>query len=64
MKIGDLVGWEYAENDHSEHTKVAYGIVLRFSRTGQKTKSAEILFDTGEMVWIDCSHLEVVSAEV
>ena len=62
MKVGDLVSWESVLNDSMDHYTKSYGIVLQISRTGHKTKSAQVLFSDGEMVWFDTQVLEVVSA--
>jgi hypothetical protein len=61
MKVGDLVKLESVLNDSMDYYTVEYGIITRMSRTGHKTKSAEVLFNGGELVWYDTQVLEVVS---
>ena len=61
MKVGDLVKWENVLNDSMDHYSVDYGIVIKMSRTGHKTKSAEILFNDGATAWFDTQRLVVIS---
>ena len=61
MKVGDLVKWESVMNDSMDHYYSDYGIVIKMSRTGHKTKSAEILFSDGATAWFDTQRLVVVS---
>tara|TARA_B100000287_G_scaffold408156_1_gene434232 strand:- start:462 stop:656 length:195 start_codon:yes stop_codon:yes gene_type:complete len=61
MKVGDLVKWESVLNDSMNHFSVDYGIVIKMSRTGHTTKSAEVLFSDGETAWFDTQRLEVIS---
>lgn len=60
MKVGDLVQFESVDNDDVE-SQLDYGIVVKLSRTGHKTKSAEVLFHDGEIAWIGTDTLVVVS---
>lgn len=62
MKVGDLVKWESVLNDSMDYHTEEYGVVLKMSKTGHKTKSAQILFTDGETAWFDTQLLEVVSA--
>ena len=62
MKVGDLVSWESVLNDSMDYHTKSYGLVLQISKTGHKTKSAQVLFSDGETVWFDTQVLEVVSA--
>ena len=62
MKVGDLVKWESVLNDSMDHYSVDYGIVIKMSRTGHKTNSAEVLFSDGDIQWFDTERLVVVSA--
>jgi len=39
----------------------AVGLVVKMSRTGHSTRSAQILFQDGTMAWFDSQVLEVVS---
>ena len=61
MKVGDLVKWESVLNDSMDYYTEEYGLVLQLSKTGHKTKSAQILFNDGETAWFDTQRLVVVS---
>ena len=62
VKVGDLVKWESVLNDSMDYYTEEYGLVLQLSKTGHKTKSAQILFNDGETAWFDTQRLVVVSA--
>jgi hypothetical protein len=62
VKIGDLVIWESVLNDSMDHYREDHGIVVKMSRTGHDTESAQILFADGELWWADTQKLRVVSA--
>ena len=58
MKVGDLV----AITELNEEEVVCWsGVVLSLSRTGRMTKSAEVMFNSGDISWVDCHLLEVIS---
>ena len=61
MKVGDLVKWESVLNDSMDHYQVEHGLVVQISRTGHDTISAQVLFNDGELWWVDSGKLEVVS---
>jgi hypothetical protein len=69
MKVGDLIKWENTLNDDMyivddmERYATHYGVIIKMSRTGHNTESAEILW-AGEKTagWIATSALEVISA--
>jgi len=61
MKVGDLVKWENALNDSMDHYRTDYGVIIKMSRTGHTTHSAQVLFSDGELAWFDTQSLEVVS---
>ena len=61
MKVGDLVRWESVLNDSMDYYTEEYGLVLQLSKTGHKTKSAQVLFNDGETAWFDTQRLVVVS---
>ena len=61
MKVGDLVKWENVLNDSMDHHREDLGIVVKMSRTGHDTESAQILFTDGELWWVDSERLEVVN---
>ena len=60
MKVGDLVKWETIPYEFSEVYE-SYGVVLKLSRTGKKTRSAQVLFRDGSAEWLDTQRLEVIS---
>jgi len=62
MKVGDLVKWESVLNDSMDYYTKEYGVILKMSKTGHKTKSAQVLFTDGDTAWFDTQKLVVVSA--
>ena len=62
MKVGDLVKYECVIEDSMDKHAESIGLVVQMSRTGYKSKSAQILFQDGTMAWFDSQSLEVVSA--
>jgi hypothetical protein len=61
VKIGDLVKWENVLNDSMDHHQEDHGIVVKMSRTGHTTESAQVLFTDGELSWFDTQRLVVVN---
>jgi len=61
MKIGDLVKWENVLNDSMDHHQEEHGIIIKMSRTGHETESAQVLLTDGETWWLDTQHLEVIN---
>ena len=61
MKVGDLVKWENVLNDSMDHHRQDHGIVIKMSRTGHDSESAQVLFNDGQLAWFDTQSLEVVS---
>ena len=61
MKVGDLVRWESGLNDSMDHHRVDHGLVIKMSRTGHDSESAQVLFTDGEIWWLDTHKLEVVN---
>ena len=61
MKIGDLVRFESTQHDDMDRYGVEYGVVVRMSRTGHDTESAEVLFNDGELAWVDTQRLVVIN---
>ncbi len=61
MKVGDLVKWENVLNDSMDHYRIDYGVVIKMSKTGHTTNSAQVLFNDGELAWFDTQQLIVVS---
>ena len=63
MKVGDLVKFESVlekevfETDQSRN----HGLVVQISKTGHDTTSAQVLFNDGELWWMDTQKLRVVS---
>ena len=61
MKVGDLVKWENTLNDSMDHYQQQHGIVVKMSRTGHNTESAQVLFTDGELWWLDKEKLMVIN---
>ena len=61
MKVGDLVKWESVINDSMDRFSVDYGIILKMSKTGHTTESAQVLFVGGETAWFDTQRLVLVA---
>jgi len=61
MKVGDLVRWENVIFDSMDHHREEHGLVVKMSRTGHDTESAQVLFNDGETWWLDSEKLVVVS---
>ena len=63
MKVGDLVKFESVlekevfETDPSRN----HGLVVQISKTGHDTTSAQVLFNDGELWWMDTQKLRVVN---
>jgi hypothetical protein len=60
VKVGDLVKYETVPYEFAE-IEVDWGIVLKLSRTGHKTKQAQVLFKEGGLLWVPTDKMEVVS---
>jgi hypothetical protein len=61
VKVGDLVKWENVLNDSMDHHREDHGIVVKMSRTGHDSESAQILFTDGELWWMDTRKLRIVN---
>ena len=61
MKVVDLVKWENALNDSMDNDQQQHGVVVKMSRTGHDTLSAQVLFTDGEIWWMDTQKLVVVN---
>ena len=61
MKVGDLVKWENVMLDSMDHYQEELGLVVKMSRTGHNTESAQVLFNDGETWWLDSNKLVVVN---
>tara|TARA_R110002020_G_scaffold77305_2_gene195167 strand:+ start:416 stop:610 length:195 start_codon:yes stop_codon:yes gene_type:complete len=61
MKVGDLVKWVNVLNDSMDHHQEQHGLVVKMSRTGQDTESAQVLFGDGETWWLDTQKLRVIN---
>jgi len=57
IKIGDLV--QFGQDCALDGQEC--GIVVKLSRTGRKTKSAEVLFNDGDIAWVGTHTLVVIS---
>jgi len=61
VRVGDLVKYESALNDSMDHYTVEYGLVIKMSKTGHDTTSAQVLFKNEDPCWMDTRRLVVVS---
>tara|TARA_R110002074_G_scaffold69061_1_gene161506 strand:- start:63 stop:257 length:195 start_codon:yes stop_codon:yes gene_type:complete len=61
MKVGDLVKWVNVLNDSMDHHQEQHGLVVKMSRTGHDTESAQVLFGDGETWWLDTQKLRVIN---
>ena len=61
MKVGDLVKYETTPEDSMDRHMSAVGLIVKMSRTGHTTQSAQILFQDGTLAWFDSQVLEIVS---
>jgi cyclophilin family peptidyl-prolyl cis-trans isomerase len=61
VKVGDLIRWESVLTDDMDRHELSHGIVIKMSRTGHDTESAQVLFNDGETQWLDSDKLVVVS---
>ncbi|HHZ95949.1 MAG TPA: hypothetical protein EYN67_10435 [Flavobacteriales bacterium] len=61
MKIGDLVRFESVLNDDMDRYQEAHGLVVKMSKTGHDTESAQVLFSNGETGWLDTQRLVVIN---
>ena len=55
--MSDYMSQSY--HDDMEVYNPAMGIVLKLSRTGKKTESAQVLFTRGQIAWFDTQVLRV-----
>lgn len=60
ISVGDLVLYDTPMHDDMEVYRSAMGIVLKLSKTGSKTQSAQVLFTKGEIAWFDTQALRVI----
>ena len=61
MKVGDLVKGENVILDSMDRYREEHGLVVKMSRTGHNTESAQVLFSDGETWWLDSDKLVLVS---
>ena len=61
MRVGDLVKWVTVLNDDMDRYREELGLVVKMSRTGHNTESAQVLFNDGETWWIDTQRLVVIN---
>ena len=61
MKVGDLVKWMTVLNDDMDRYQEELGLVIKMSRTGHNTESAQVLFNDGETWWVDTQRLVVIN---
>jgi hypothetical protein len=60
MKVGDLVAWEYVPHKLAD-VETDFGIIIKMSRTGHTTESAQVRFMNGEIEWFDTQRLVLVN---
>ena len=61
MKAGDLVKWASVLNDDMDRYREELGLVVKMSKTGHNTESAQVLFNDGETWWVDTQRLEIIN---
>ena len=61
MKVGDLVRFESVLNDDMDRYREELGLVVKMSKTGHNTESAQVLFNDGETWWVDTQRLVVIN---
>jgi hypothetical protein len=61
MKVGDLVKWENVLNDDMDRYHEEHGLVVKMSKTGHTTESAQVLFNDGETWWVDTQRLVMIN---
>jgi hypothetical protein len=61
MKVGDLVKWMNVLNDDMDRYREELGLVVKMSKTGHNTESAQVLFNDGETWWVDIQRLVVIN---
>ena len=61
MKVGDLVKWVNVLNDDMDRYREELGLVIKMSKTGHNTESAQVLFSDGETWWVDTQRLVVIN---
>ena len=61
MKIGDLVKFESVLSDDMDRYSAQHGLVVKMSRTGHDTESAQVLFNDGVAWWVDTRRLVMVN---
>jgi hypothetical protein len=61
VKVGDLVKWENVLNDDMDRYHEEHGLVVKMSKTGHTTESAQVLFNDGETWWVDTQRLVMIN---
>jgi len=61
VKVGDLVKWVNVLNDDMDRYREELGLVVKMSKTGHNTESAQVLFNDGETWWVDTQRLVVIN---
>jgi hypothetical protein len=61
MKVGDLVRFESVLNDDMDRYTAEHGLVVKMSKTGHNTESAQVLFNDGETWWVGTQRLVVIN---
>jgi len=60
VKVGDLVGWESVPHPYA-NTETDIGIIIKMSKTGHTTKSAQVRFMNGDIQWYDTQRLILIN---
>jgi hypothetical protein len=66
MKVGDLVKGKanpLMQRPVIDRGPASCGVVIKMSRTGHKTHSAEVLWTDGEVRWLDTQLLEIINEQ-
>ena len=60
VKVGDLIAWESVPFEFAEY-ETHFGIIIKMSKTGHKTESAQVRFMNGDVGWFDTQRLVLVN---
>ena len=61
MQVGDLVRFESILNDDMDRYGSELGLVVKMSKTGHNTESAQVLFSDGKTCWVGTQRLVVIN---
>lgn len=60
MRVGDLVEYTTVPHEFAEY-QTEIGVIIKMSRTGRKTESAQVSFMSGNISWHDTQVLKVIN---